>query len=166
MTKDSKTGIVSYNKEACIGCRYCQVACPFIVPTFEWDNPFPEIVKCQLCSHLVAKGELPGCCNACPTGASLFGPVTALLEDAKRRVNMHSGKYIPYIYGENEVGGTQVFMLTGVPFGKLGLPDLPSGSYVALAENIQHTLYKGMMLPIATLVGLIFLIKRADGNKE
>ncbi len=187
LTKDPKTGIVSYNKEACIGCRYCQVACPFNIPKFEWDDPFPQIVKCQLCSHLVAKDQVPGCCDVCPTGASLFGPTAALLEDAKHRKKMQPGKYydfpittigsgktqyqkaaqyIPHIYGENEVGGTQVIMLAGVPFGKLGLPDLPAGSYVAMAENIQHTVYKGMILPIVAFGGLIFLVKKREGAKE
>jgi Fe-S-cluster-containing dehydrogenase component len=187
LIKDPKTGIVTYNKDACIGCRYCQVACPFLIPKFEWDNPFPKIVKCQLCNHLLAKGRLPGCCDVCPTGASLFGPASALLEDAKRRQKMQPGEYydfpiasiasgktqyqkaaqyIPKIYGENEVGGTQVLMLAGVPFTKLGLPDLPERSYVALAENIQHTLYKGMILPIVAFGGLIFLVKRSGKNKE
>ncbi len=187
MTKDPKTGIVSYNKKACIGCRYCQVACPFNIPKFEWDNPFPQIAKCQLCSHLVAKGRVPGCCDVCPTGASLYGPVAALLEESKRRHKMKPGdyynfpvssttsglvqyqksaQYIPHIYGENEVGGTQVIMLAGVPFDKLGLPDLPEKSYVAMAENIQHTLYKGMILPIVALGGLIFLVKKREGTKE
>ena len=59
-----------------------------------------------------------------------------------------------------------MLMLAGVPFEKLGLPDLPSRSYVALAENIQHTLYKGMILPIVAFGGLIFLVKRSDKNKE
>jgi Fe-S-cluster-containing dehydrogenase component len=187
MTKDKRTGIVSYNKDACIGCRYCQVACPFNIPKFEWDNPFPKIVKCQLCNHLVEKGELPGCCSICPTGASLFGSVTALLEEAKRRQNMQPGEYYdfplsslesgrtqykraahysPALYGETEVGGTQVLMLSGVPFGKLGLPDLPSESYVALSENIQHTLYQGMILPIVALGGLIFLVKKRGDKGE
>ena len=186
MIKDKKTGIVSYNKNACIGCRYCQVACPFNIPKFEWHDPFPKIVKCQLCNHLIEKGDLPGCCSYCPTGASLFGPYTGLLEEAKRRQKMAPGKYyefplsslesgrsqykqaahyIPALYGETEVGGTQVLMLSGVPFGKLGLPDLPSKSYVALSENIQHTLYQGMILPIVALGGLIFLIKKR-GDKE
>jgi hypothetical protein len=73
--------------------------------------------------------------------------------------------YTPALYGENEVGGTQVLMLSGVPFGKLGLPDLPSESYVALAENIQHTLYQWMILPTIALGGLIFLVKKR-GDKE
>lgn len=187
LTKDSKTGVVSYNKNACIGCRYCQVACPFNIPKFEWDNPFPKIVKCQLCSHLLAKGQIPACCGECPTGASLFGPVKDLLEEADRRQKMTAGnyyefpvsqlsstkiqihnakKYIPHIYGKNEGGGTQVLMLTAVPFNKLGLPMLPDRSYTALAENIQHTLYKGMILPIVALGGLIYLVKRTEKNKE
>jgi Fe-S-cluster-containing dehydrogenase component len=187
LTKDPKTGIVSYNKKACIGCRYCQVACPFNIPKFEWDNPFPQIAKCQLCSHLVAQDQVPGCCAVCPTGASLYGPVAALLEESKRRQKMTPGdyynfpvssttagevqyqkaaQYVPHIYGESEVGGSQVLMLAGVPFGKLGLPDLPAKSYVAMAENIQHTLYKGMILPIIAFGGLMFLVKRSGKSKE
>ncbi len=187
MTKDTKTGIVSYNKDACIGCRYCAVACPFDIPKFEWDNPFPKIVKCQLCSHLLVKGQIPACTSECPTGASLFGPVKDLLMEAERRQTLIPGKYyefpvaeisstkkqvhkarqyIPYIYGKNDGGGTQTLMLAGVPFNKLGLPTLPDRSYAAMAENIQHTLYKGMILPIVVFGGLIFLVKRTDKNKK
>ena len=187
MTKDPKTGIVSYNKDACIGCRYCQVACPFDIPKFEWDNPFPKIVKCQLCNHLVAKDQIPACASECPTGASLFGPVKDLLIEAERRQNMITGKYyefpvseisstkkqvhkaqkyIPHIYGQNDGGGTQVLMLAGVSFDKLGLPMLPDRSYTAIAENIQHTLYKGMILPIVAFGGLIFLVKRTEKKKK
>lgn len=75
MTKDKVSGIVKYDKDKCIGCRYCQVACPFNIPKFQWDSPTPEIVKCQLCSHLLEKGGISACCEICPTGASLFGPV-------------------------------------------------------------------------------------------
>ena len=187
MTKDMKTGIVSYNKDACIGCRYCQIACPFNIPKFEWDDPFPKIVKCQLCSHLTAEGGIPACCEICPTGASLFGSVDALLAEAKRRQNMVPGSYyefpvsslssgdvqvhkavpyVPKIYGENEVGGTQVLMLAGVNFNKLGLPDLPNQSYVASARNIQHTLYQWMILPVVAFGGLVYLVKRSEKIKE
>ena len=187
MTKDPKTGIVSYNKDACIGCRYCAVACPFDIPKFEWDNPFPKIVKCQLCSHLVAKGQIAACASECPTGASIFGPVKDLLIEAERRQTMIPGKYyefpvaevssttkqvhkaeqyIPYIYGKNDGGGTQTFMMAAVPFNKLGLPTLPDRSYAAMAENIQHTLYKGMILPIVVFGGLIFLVKRSEKDKK
>ncbi len=60
LTKNPKTGIVTYNKNACIGCRYCQVACPFNVPKFEWNSPFPEIVKRELCENILNQGGIPG----------------------------------------------------------------------------------------------------------
>ena len=187
MRKNPDTGVVTYNVDACIGCRYCQVACPFNIPKFQWDSAFPQIVKCQLCSHLLAKGEIPGCCSSCPTGASMFGPTNELLAEAKRRQQMEPGKYydfpvasidsgktfsqkaahyVPEIYGENEVGGTQVLLLAGVPFGKLGLPDLPDKSYASTAESIQHTLYKGMIGPIVLLGGLFFLVNKNQKDDE
>jgi len=43
------SGIVVYDKYTCVGCRYCQIACAFNVPKFEWFEAFPLIVKCELC---------------------------------------------------------------------------------------------------------------------
>jgi len=37
-TRD-KDGIVLTNYETCIGCRYCQVACPYGVNYFQWGEP-------------------------------------------------------------------------------------------------------------------------------
>jgi Fe-S-cluster-containing dehydrogenase component len=37
-TRD-KDGIVLTNYEVCIGCRYCQVACPYGVNYFQWGEP-------------------------------------------------------------------------------------------------------------------------------
>ena len=187
LTKDQHTGIVSYNKDACIGCRYCQVACPFNIPKFEWDEAFPQIVKCQLCSHLISKGKISACCEACPTGASLFGPVIDLHAEAQRRLDMTPGgdynfpvasvsygktqshkaaKYVRHIYGETESGGTQVLLMSGVPFNLLGLPELQDLSYAALSEKIQHMIYKGMLLPVAVLGGLAFIVARNTKNEE
>ncbi len=45
-TRD-KDGIVLTNYETCIGCRYCQVACPYGVNYFQWgepDTPFDELM--------------------------------------------------------------------------------------------------------------------------
>ncbi len=187
MTKDPETGIVSYDKEACVGCRYCQIACQYNIPKFEWNKAFPKIVKCQLCSHLIVRGGIAACCGHCPTGASLFGPVADLRKETARRKQMtpgshyqfpvasiDSGKtavhkaavYIDHIYGEKEIGGSQVLLMSGVPFDLLGLPDLPDESYVAQVEKIQHTLYGGLMIPVAVLGGLIILAAKNSRNKE
>jgi Fe-S-cluster-containing dehydrogenase component len=91
LTKDPATGVVKYNKDVCIGCRYCQIACPFNVPKFQWDTAFPQIVKCQLCDHRMSKGGYAACCEFCPNGASIFGEVQALRKEAKRRLKLPPG---------------------------------------------------------------------------
>ncbi|HOW64332.1 MAG TPA: hydrogenase 2 operon protein HybA [Candidatus Paceibacterota bacterium] len=149
MTKDKETGIVDYNKNTCIGCRYCQIACAFNIPKFQWDRALPQIVKCDLCrnTHLKTKG-VPACAEICPTGAIQFGRRGALIEEARRRMQEEPGRYVPHIYGEHEVGGTNHLYLAAMPFEKLGLPTLPKDAPAAFSEKIQHTLYKGFIAPV------------------
>jgi Fe-S-cluster-containing dehydrogenase component len=182
LRKDPKTGVVTYNKNACIGCRYCQMACPFNIPKMEWDKPFPQIRKCQFCSHRFAEGKYSACCEFCPTGASIFGPAKDLLVEARKRLTLKPGdyyeypvqtvnsrnrsrqkvgKYINHIYGEKEAGGTQFIMLAAVPFDKLGLPSLSDSPDASFSEGLQHTLYKGMIAPAAVLAGLMFAAYRS-----
>ena len=91
-------------------------------------------------------------------------PVSSL--DSGKTFSREAASYVPQIYGENEVGGTQVIMLAGIPFSKLGLPELPEKSYAATAENIQHTLYKGMIVPIIALAGLFYFVNRSQNDKD
>jgi Fe-S-cluster-containing dehydrogenase component len=187
LTKDKETGIVAYNKDACIGCRYCQVACPYNIPKFEWEDPYPEIVKCQLCKHLIKDGGMPACCSSCPTGASLYGPVSDLLEETRRRMQMEPGeeyrfpvssigsgkthtskapKYVRHVYGQEELGGTQVMYMSAVPFEKFGLPTFPKESFVSMASGIQYAIYKGMVYPLVVLAGLVFMVKKNKNGEE
>ncbi|HUX64553.1 hydrogenase 2 operon protein HybA [Sulfuricella sp.] len=189
MTKDPVTGIVGYDKGACIGCRYCVAACPFGVPRFQYDTPFPQISKCQLCRHRMAEGKYAACAEVCPTGATLFGKVKDLHAESKRRLALKAGeeavfprgnlntgdqsphsaraaKYIPQIYGEKEVGGTQMLKLSAVPFDKLGQPTLPERSYASVSETMQHTLYGGLFAPLAFLGVLTFVAKRNVKDDE
>jgi Fe-S-cluster-containing dehydrogenase component len=167
MTKDPVTGIVDYNKDTCIGCRYCQVACPFNIPRFQWDRTVPQIVKCDLCRHtqLQSKG-IPACAETCPAGAITFGKRGELLQEARNRLKEHPEKYFPHIYGEHEVGGTNHLFLAALAFTKLGLPELPSDPPAAFSERIQHTLYKGFIAPVALYAGLCFMAlrNRKKGN--
>jgi hypothetical protein len=69
--------------------------------------------------------------------------------------------YQPHIYGEKEIGGTQMLKLSAVPFEKVGMPTLPNESPASRSETIQHTLYGNLLaLPIAVTAGLAFLINR------
>lgn len=177
MKKDAVTGVVSYNPDACIGCRYCVAACPYRVPQFQYDTPFPRIAKCELCKHLLAKGEIPACAEVCPTGATVFGSYNALSAEIERRKAMKAGEpnlfprrtldsgdpqerpaagYVADVYGAKALVGTQVRYLAGVPFDKLGLPvDLPELSYAAVSETMQQTLYGGLIAPAVVLAGLV-----------
>lgn len=162
-------GIVTWEPGRCIGCRYCQVACPFEVPKFEWEDPNPKIVKCELCLHLIKEGQEPGCCRVCPRDAVIFGRYSELLADAKSRLEKHPDRYVPKIYGEHDGGGTQVLYLSDVPFEKLGLPDLGDEAVGALPRNIQHTAYKGFIPPIVLygiLAGVMWRNRRRGGGEE
>jgi Fe-S-cluster-containing dehydrogenase component len=161
MTRDPRTGVVDYNKDTCIGCRYCQVACAFNIPRFQWESATPQIVKCDLCVHTnLAKKGITACAEACPTGAILFGKRTELLAEARRRLAAKPGLYLDHIYGEHEVGGTNHLYLAAMPFNRLGLPQLPATPPAEFSEKIQHTIYKGFVAPVALYGALCWLALR------
>jgi formate dehydrogenase iron-sulfur subunit len=113
-------GPVAYDGEKCIGCRYCLQACPYHVPKYEWSSTKPRIQKCKFCAPRLAKGLPPACAEACPTGATIFGERDELLLEAARRVSAEPAKYVPRIYGKDDVGGTSMLYLSPVPFEQLG----------------------------------------------
>ncbi len=122
-------GAVELTHWRCIGCRYCMQACPFVIPKFNYDSPFPKIHKCTFCSDRLAADESPACAKVCPTHAIEFGDRDEMLAKAKKRIQDAPGRYVPHVYGEHEVGGTNVFHLSSVSFEKLGhatgLPNSP-----------------------------------------
>jgi Fe-S-cluster-containing dehydrogenase component len=190
LIKHPLTGIVSYDVNACIGCRTCMTGCPYNVPQFEYDNPFGKLHKCEFCNQKgverIDKGLITGCAEACPTGATLFGSREALLEEAHRRIALEPGEiydyprgdvrdpsathekavpeYKQHIWGEKEAGGTNVLHISSIPFDKLGMPPLGERSYVSISETVQHTLYSYMALPAVLLGGLTWLVKRNTDN--
>jgi Fe-S-cluster-containing dehydrogenase component len=164
LRKDEQTGIVGYDPQYCVGCRYCQMACPFNVPKFEFDKPAPKIVKCELCRHLLAEGRIPACCEVCPRGAVVFGKRSDLLAEAKRRIADEPGRYVPHVYGETEAGGTQVLYLSHVPFEKLGLPDYGPQGVPHQAYTVQEGLYKGFVAPVVLYAALGAVVWRNRGK--
>ncbi len=114
-------GPVVYDAEKCMGCRYCLQACPFQVPTYEWNQRLPKMRKCDMCYERQSQGKLTACAEACPTGATKNGDRDQLLAEARQRIAEKPGQYYPKIYGVKEVGGTSVLFLSAVPFGQIGL---------------------------------------------
>jgi len=159
--KKGQFGVVSYDPDLCIGCRYCQMSCPFNIPKFEWSKVFPKIVKCEFCKERLAQGQQPGCCEACPTGAVIFGKYTDLLADAHARLAQHPERYVPTIYGESEVGGTQVLYLSHVDFAKLGLPTYTSEPVPTAVRQVFQEIYQGIIPPLALYALLAAVLMRS-----
>jgi anaerobic dimethyl sulfoxide reductase subunit B (iron-sulfur subunit) len=60
-------GTALINSQRCLGCRYCEMACPFGAPSY--DNTGGVMTKCDLCTSRRDRGLAPACVAACPTGA-------------------------------------------------------------------------------------------------
>jgi Fe-S-cluster-containing dehydrogenase component len=163
------SGIVLWDKWTCVGCRYCQIACAFNVPKFEWYEAFPAIVKCELCRHRAdpaKEGPLavanPACCEVCPREAVIYGKRAELLAEAKRRIAAEPQRYAASVYGEKEGGGTQVLYLApaGVSFQQMGLPALADRSAAQFSESVSHAPYLHGVTPIALYAAMAFWINR------
>jgi Fe-S-cluster-containing dehydrogenase component len=88
-------GIVVVDYDWCIGCRYCEAACPYFARRFNFSEPQiaplklnPDqaylsnrvrpvgvVEKCTYCLQRTRNGRYPACLEACPTGARKFGDI-------------------------------------------------------------------------------------------
>ncbi|MDD2421451.1 MAG: 4Fe-4S dicluster domain-containing protein [Heliobacteriaceae bacterium] len=120
-----ENGIVYRDKDKCIGCGYCAQNCPFQVPKV---NPKTEkATKCTLCGDRIANKMKPACVTTCITGALDFGPRDEMLKKAKKRVEtlQKQGVANANIYGEKELGGTNVIYVLADKPEAYGLPADP-----------------------------------------
>ncbi len=96
-------GITVIDYDWCIGCRYCEAACPYWARRFNFTEPkIPDkeinpnmaylsnrprhkgvMEKCTFCLHRTREGKMPACLEVCPVGARHFGD----LADAKSEVS-------------------------------------------------------------------------------
>ena len=175
-------GPVIYDADRCIGCRYCIWACPWGVPTAEWDSLAPKIQKCTHCADrsdqpvpLARNGQAlsleestlyrekivtPACVKACPADCLRFGTREEILQEAHNRVSAHPDKYVDHVYGEKEAGGTSVLYLSSVPFEKLGFPDVATEAYPAFSKMALHAVPPAVLAVGALLSGVYAFLKR------
>ncbi len=86
-------GVTVVDYDWCIGCRYCEAACPYWARRFNFkkpeipaeeinpnmgylsNRPRPRgvVEKCTFCLHRTREGNNPACQEACPVGARIFG---------------------------------------------------------------------------------------------
>jgi len=168
--RKQSSGAVTYEAWKCMGCRYCMVACPFQIPTYEYGEAFaPQVRKCSFCFDRIAKeGGVPACVKICPRECLTFGRRSELLTLAHRKITERPDQYVDHIYGEHEAGGTSWMYLTKEPFEKLGFASIGNLPPQHLTEAIQHGVFKGWLPPLA-LYGVLALttwIGRRRGAPE
>ncbi|MCD8315922.1 MAG: 4Fe-4S dicluster domain-containing protein [Eggerthellaceae bacterium] len=78
--RDETTNIVLVDKEKCIGCKYCMMACPYGVRT--WNSSEKAVEKCTLCGQLTSVGQDPACVAACCGSARFYGDLDDPTSDA------------------------------------------------------------------------------------
>ena len=128
-------GAVVYNPSVCVGCRYCMIACPFDIPAYEYNVSLtPRVMKCTMCHPRLLEGKLPGCVEACPQEALVFGKRDDLITIARERIRKYPDRYIDHIYGNHRfVAGASGRRLRYQPAqredGRSGKRHCSQGSY-------------------------------------
>lgn len=71
IARDEETGVLTVDRDSCIGCGRCAEACPFGAPQF-WRDPKtapagekPKMLKCDFCLDRIKAGLKPACVAAC-----------------------------------------------------------------------------------------------------
>jgi formate dehydrogenase iron-sulfur subunit len=156
-------GAVIYDEPRCIGCRYCMLACPFQVPSYEWNERLPRIKKCNLCHERQVVGKVTACSEICPTNATITGEREALIAEARKRLAQKPTEYYQRIYGVREVGGTSVLYISAVPFEQIGLKtNLPQEALPALTWRALSLVPNVATLGGALLGGVYWITHRRE----
>jgi formate dehydrogenase iron-sulfur subunit len=155
-------GPVIYDKNLCMGCRYCMLGCPYGIPHYEWSALAPSVRKCSLCYPHLTSGRVaePACVTACPTQATLFGTRDQMLAEAKRRLAAEPGRYLPRIWGKSQVGGTSVLYVSDISLDFLGWGESRTLGEAPLPERTWAALRPVPLefLGVGVLMGAIYWI--------
>jgi Fe-S-cluster-containing dehydrogenase component len=104
-------GIVVVDYDKCIGCRYCEVACPYGARTFaeaikgyfpkQGLTPYEQAgyvkhqagveEKCNFCVDRVSKGQDPACVATCPAYARHFGDLSDPNSEVSKLIAQRQG---------------------------------------------------------------------------
>ena len=74
-------GSVQVDRERCIGCQFCVMACPYGVRYLNEEQGVVE--KCTHCYQRTEEGELPACVISCGGRARWFGDLDKGWDDFK-----------------------------------------------------------------------------------
>lgn len=80
----AEDGTVQVDPEKCIGCKYCMMACPYGVRS--WNTKEKAVEKCTLCGQLTSAGQEPACVAACCANARFYGDLDDPSSDVSKAV--------------------------------------------------------------------------------
>jgi len=112
-------GIVKVDKDKCMGCKYCIMACPYGArySVEKWESYFPDGIplseyeefakkyweeksgcgvatKCDFCLDLLEEGKKPACVDACSANARKFGDIEDLDSEVSELIRKHRGEVL------------------------------------------------------------------------
>jgi len=76
ITKREEDGVVLIDADKCIGCRYCEWACPYGAPQF--NESAGVMTKCDFCQDYIDAGQKPACVSSCQMRVLDFGDIEEL----------------------------------------------------------------------------------------
>lgn len=83
ISRQPEDGAVLVDRNRCVGCHSCELACPFGAPKFLEDG---KMAKCDSCYIRRDHGMKPACVRTCTTNALDYGPIEAIAEKRRRRL--------------------------------------------------------------------------------
>jgi molybdopterin-containing oxidoreductase family iron-sulfur binding subunit len=117
-------GIVIVEKDKCMGCKYCIMACPYGArySVDEWESYFPKglplspyeefqkraweeksgcgvATKCDFCRDRLAQGQQPACVEACSAKARIFGDLNDPESDISRLIKTERAQVLHPEFG-------------------------------------------------------------------
>lgn len=119
-------GIVVVNKDTCMGCKSCLMACPYGArySVESWESYFPDglplseyeefakqqweensgcgvATKCDFCEDRIGSGKGPACVEACPANARTFGDLDDVDSEVSILIRRHRGQQLNPELGNN-----------------------------------------------------------------
>jgi molybdopterin-containing oxidoreductase family iron-sulfur binding subunit len=119
-------GIVIVDKDKCMGCKYCIMACPYgsRYSVDKWESYFPDglplspyeeftkkaweeksgvgvATKCDFCRDRLAAGQVPACQEACPAKARTIGDLDDPNSEASILIKKYRGEVLNPELGNN-----------------------------------------------------------------
>ena len=78
-------GTVIVDRDICVGCHSCELACPVGAPKFPEDG---KMAKCDLCYIRRDHGMKPACVRTCPTEALDYGSIEEMSEKKRETASI------------------------------------------------------------------------------